>query len=232
LLGPKTIFRINGQTSLLPQIVAQIAWLGAACRVSPDPDSNCFTTAHIETSSSPAAVATFSLQYSFDLKPPPQASGCWFSFGCYASIAGGFPIAARRQGEEGLELGLELMATLAGADYATSFKGNFVLKGFASMLVPVKHMGSSILWHFVHNSDGNFLPYTALALLTCTSRVDIRALNGDRHFVGWVSAAEVHFGKSMVLHDTIKGFVRSPEREVPVNLPSTKDPFASHWSFD
>jgi hypothetical protein len=181
---------------------------------------------------SPAAVATFSLQYSFDLKPPPQASACWFSFGRYASIAGGFPIAARRQGEEGLELGLELMATLAGADYAMSFKGKFVLKGFASILVPVKHMGSSILWHFVHNSDGNFLPYTASNLLTCTSRVDIRALNGDRHFVGWVPAAEVRFGKSMVLQDTIKVFVRSPDRGISVNLLSAKHPVASHWTFN
>jgi hypothetical protein len=138
LLGPKTIVRINGQTSLLPQIVAQIAWLGAACRVSPDPDSNCFTTAHVETSSSPAAVATLSIQYSFDLNPPPQTSGCWFSFGCYASIASGFPIAARRQGEKGLELGLELMAALAGANYATCFRDEFLLKGFASMLIPIQ----------------------------------------------------------------------------------------------
>jgi hypothetical protein len=198
LLGPKTIVRINGQTSLLPQIVAQIAWLGAACRVSPDPDSNCFTTAHIETSPSPADVANFSLQYSFDLKPPPQTSGCWFSFGCYASIAGGFPIAARRQGEEGLELGLELMTSLAGANYATLFRDNFLLKGFASMLIPIQQVGQNILWHLVHDSNGGFLPYTAsdaFAAFACDTRVGIESLNGNRHFVGWVPASDVHFGK-------------------------------------
>lgn len=196
LQGPQTIVQIKGQTPLLPQIVAQLAWLGAACRVSPDPDHNCFTTAHVETSHSSATAATFSIQYSHDMKPPTRASGCWFSFGYYASIADGFPIAARYQSEEGLELGVELMATLAGATYATFFRDNFLLKGFASMLIPTQQMGQSTLWHFVHNSDGKFLPYTAADDFACNTRVNAEALNSNRHFVGWVSASELHFGKS------------------------------------
>ena len=199
LIGRQTIVSIKGQTLLLPQIIAQFAWLGAACRVSPDPEHNCFTTARIKASPSPATTANFSVEYSFDFKPPPQDFGCWFAFGCYASVASGFPISARREGEEGLELGLELMATMSGTDYATSFKGNFFLKGFASMLVPVKQTGNSILWHFTYNSDGEFLPYTASDAVARTSSFDSRALNESRHFVGWTSAAEVCFGKSFRL---------------------------------
>ena len=202
LQGSQTNFAVQGQTPLLSQIVAQFAWLGAACRTSPDPNQNCFTTAHVEPSSNADNIVGFTIDYSFDFKPPPQASACWYSFCSYASIACGFPISARRQGEEGLELGLELMTTLAGADYATSFKGKSVLKGFASMLLPAAQRGQSIIWHFVHDKDGKFLPYTVLDGFECASSLNFGALSGDRHFVGWVPAAELCFGESLSLQDT------------------------------
>jgi hypothetical protein len=143
-------------------------------------------------------VTAFHINFSFDFSPPPQASSCWLSFCRYASIARGFPISARRQGEDGLELGLESMTTLAGTDYATSFRGKFVLKGFASMLIPTARYGKSIVWHFVHDRDGKYLPYTALNTFRCAAGLNLGALGGDRHFVGWVPAAELRFGESLV----------------------------------
>lgn len=183
---------------LFSQIIAQFAWLGAACRTSPNPDQTCFTVAHIEsTSNHPDNIKGFNIDFAFDFGPPPLSSSCWYSFCRYASIAHGFPIAARRQGEDGLELGLGLMATLAGADYVTSYKGKSLLKGFASMLIPVAQKGQSILWHFAHDREGHFLPYTALDAFECASSLSLEPLSGNRHFVGWVPAAEHHFGKSV-----------------------------------
>ena len=197
LLGSQTSITVQGQTPLLSQIIAQFAWLGAACRTSPDPEQNCFTTAHIESIPSPDSGTGFNIDFSFDFQPPPGGSSCWLPFCRYASIACGFPVSARHQGEDGLELGLELMATLAGVDYATSFRGNFVLKGFASMLIPAARNEHSITWHFIHDHDGGHLPYTALDAFECVSSLNVGSLSSHRHFVGWVSAAELCFGKSM-----------------------------------
>jgi hypothetical protein len=197
LLGSQTSVTIQGQAPLLSQIIAQFAWFGAACRTSPDPEQNCFTTAHVKSFSDPENIIGFNFDFSFDFKPPPKASSCWFSFCRYASIACGFPISARHQGEAGLELGLELMATLAGVDYATSFRGNLLLKGFSSMLIPVVQNEHSITWHFVHDRNGGHLPYTALDAFQSASGLKLRSLSKDRHFVGWVSAAELCFGKSI-----------------------------------
>jgi hypothetical protein len=202
LLGSRTSVTVQGQTPLLSQIVAQFAWLGAACRTSPEPEQNCFTTAHVESYSNPDKVMGFNIDFSFDFKPPPQLFSCWIPFCYYASVAYGFPISARNQGEEGLELGLELMVTLAGVEYATAFRGNFLLKGFSSMLIPAARNGQSTTWHFVHDHDGGHLPYTALGAFTCASGLNLGNLSSDRHFVGWVPAAELCFGKSMWSQNT------------------------------
>jgi hypothetical protein len=90
------------------------------------------------------------------------------------------------------------MAALAGTGYATSFKGNFILKGFASMLIPTARYEKSTIWHLVHDCDGKYLPYTALDAFTCAAGLNVGALSGDRHFVGWVAAAELRFGESLL----------------------------------
>lgn len=58
-------------------------------------------------------------------------------------IASGFPV-PERLGETGLKAPIEIMAALAGASHAVEYEGSVVLKGFSSLLVPIKRHGDSV----------------------------------------------------------------------------------------
>lgn len=65
-------------------------------------------------------------------------------------IADGYPVPKRddAQSQKGLELSLDLMATLSHADWVTTFDDTLLLKGVVSALVPVNQTSTSITWHF------------------------------------------------------------------------------------
>ncbi|KEF51826.1 uncharacterized protein A1O9_12163 [Exophiala aquamarina CBS 119918] len=100
-------------------------------------------------------------------------------------VVNGFPILARHENEQGLEISLGIMSILAEAHFATHYNTTLVLKGLCTMLVPTRRTDRSITWHFLLNENGMRIPYFSFRE-RCPEDGDIR------HFVGWVSDITRH----------------------------------------
>lgn len=115
-------------------------------------------------------------------------------------VADGFPILARHENEQGLEVSLGIMSVLAEAQFATRYDTTLVLKGPCTMLVPTRRTQRSVTWHFLLNESGTRIPHFSFRE-RCpgwigTDKVNIKLLEaGDiRHFVGWVPSITRHLG--------------------------------------
>jgi hypothetical protein len=84
---------------------------------------------------------------------------CWHHLFRAPVIVTGFPILARDHNEEGLEINLEMMSRLGGADRATIFDGQLIIKGFSTIFVPTARAHNSILWHLLRKSDDERISY-------------------------------------------------------------------------
>jgi len=126
---------------------------------------------------------------------------CWYPLFANPVIARGFPTPLRENNEIGLELPLELMAVLAGVRYAVEYDGGLLLKGPASLCVPVKRQGDSIQWHFInHDKPVCRMSYSEVQVY-CPQRalldeVTHESLQTTRAFVGWWKVSRTCLGTS------------------------------------
>lgn len=136
-----------------------------------------------------------------------QEQSCWLPVFTNSVIARGFPVPEREDGEQGVEVPLEIMAALGGARHATEFDGGLVLKGHSAMFVPVERHRHSIQWHLIRNSDEERMLYGQLrkerlkrAML---EEVDHESLRTTRAFLGWWKFSETHLGTGDAAYDSI-----------------------------
>jgi hypothetical protein len=94
-----------------------------------------------------------------------------------------------------MELTPSMMALLGDADYATRHNHIYVLKGFWSMFVPVLEGAASVVWHYLRTDDQSYLPYSAAKKYASATNLDHDCFLFRRHFVGWVSEAEILAGQ-------------------------------------
>lgn len=122
---------------------------------------------------------------------------CWLKLFHNCCIADGVPVNARHMGEQGLELPLDLMATLGGFDRVANYAGQLVLKGFETLFVPVRKSKGSLVWHLITKPNDHRISYNAMYALSdqADPAVCIQDLYDSRHFLGWVSKASQHAGK-------------------------------------
>ena len=52
-------------------------------------------------------------------------------------MAKGFPVPKRSNSERGLEMSIELMASLGGARHAIEFRDGFIIKDYSAAFAPV-----------------------------------------------------------------------------------------------
>lgn len=91
-----------------------------------------------------------------------------------------------------------MMAGLAQSRL-NSFAGKLVLKGFSTMLVPTGHRKNTIMWHLLHNKDGDRISYLEGAAIPQVN-IDFSELENSRHFLGWCSEMKFYGG----LNDSLK----------------------------
>lgn len=128
-------------------------------------------------------------------KSPVLVESCWFSLFNNPVIAQGFPVPERRNCERGLELPIELMATLGGGRHAVDFEGGLVIKGPSIAFVPVKQYKDTIQWHMVSNSDGTRLRYSDLKMHRALQKeVDYESVRTKRAILGWSRVAQTFLG--------------------------------------
>ena len=191
----------TGVEPILAEIGEQLAWLGAACRVSPK-DGMAYSTAQITLPESSNLL--FRLDFLIDDLPhgepgPEQNGSCWHSLFRNPVIAKGYPVLARNHREKGLEIPLNMMAQLGEASRATKFDGSLVIKGFSTMFVPTERTGNSVLWHFLYEENQARISYLS-ARRHCSNyalidTVDSLCLNSTRNFLGWASSVVMRTGK-------------------------------------
>jgi hypothetical protein len=202
----------RGGQAALTELCEQLAWLGAALRTSPFQHGICLTTSHIKASKDDyfiGSIPSIRVHIGFTLNSPVTLSldksntvsgTCWHELFHNPVIANGFPILARHENEEGLELPADMMSALAEAHFATRYDTTILLKGICTMLVPTRQTGRSITWHFLFNENGKRISYYSFRercpgwISLDESIFNLFEIGKTRNFVGWASDITRHLG--------------------------------------
>lgn len=195
----RTTIESMGTAVALLEIFEAVTWLGAACRVSPETGALSFCAPTISKKSS--GCLDFQIKYvssSIEVEMQSEAgAACWHNMFRNPAIAKGFPVPRRHNNEPGLELSLDMMATLGQTFWATCYDG-FLLKGFNSIAAPVKRTGKSVLWHFLVKKDKTRMSYEDTRQYCGLSSIRDAIFAGARHFIGWAEQVEIIAGRSMI----------------------------------
>ncbi|KAK0507586.1 hypothetical protein JMJ35_010109 [Cladonia borealis] len=183
-------------------IVQLLVWFGAAFQISSgDQLQHSQSKLRVAQRKDPSSCAHLTVKYE---KSPVRVESCWFSLFNNPVIAQGFPVPERSNSERGLELPIELMATLGGGRHAVDFEGGLVIKGHSIAFVPIKQYEDTIQWHMVSNSDGTRLRYSDLKMhLALQNEVDHKSIRTKRAILGWSQVAQSFLGREGVNYEGI-----------------------------
>ena len=179
-----------------------LVWFGAAFQVSSsDQIQYSQSKLHIVEQKDRHYSTYLTVDYE---KSPVHVESCWFSLFNNPVIAQGFPVPGRSNCERGLELPIELMATLGGGRHAVDFEGGLVIKGTSIAFVPVKQYEDTIQWHMVSNSDGTRLRYNDLKMYRALqNEVDYESIRAKRTILGWSQIAQSFLGTAGLNYEGI-----------------------------
>ncbi|KAK5733160.1 hypothetical protein LTR17_009901 [Elasticomyces elasticus] len=206
LLGSGLFAEIEGNSVAKIEIMETLSWLGAACRVSPDPEQAMYSTPSLLKSNGGywsvnfaiTSLGTFFQEEAIDGEHVTEAvdsTRCWSQLVRNPVIVKGYPIARRRHGEKGLEIEAGLLTTLADSTRAVLFDGALMLTGLCTTLVAVSEANGSILWHYLLDDNSNPVCYNeARKYCKKAGPISFGSLSSMRHFVGWTDSARVLTG--------------------------------------
>ena len=194
---------MTGPDFSLAELTVQFAWLGAACRTSPNENeiASCSTDVTAEENFNLTFKITFSLEKI--VKEDQLEGSCWYLLFRNPVIVQGFPSLNRPNREKGLDIPFDMMIGLGMTERATTFDGCLVLKGFSTIFIPTNRTRYSIQWHFIRSLDNDYLSYREAAK-SCPTRsligsIDEGTLGRTRNFVGWASSVLVQAGEHVFL---------------------------------
>ncbi|KAJ3545042.1 hypothetical protein NM208_g2710 [Fusarium decemcellulare] len=206
----KFLAEAYGNAGTIAEIGQQLAWLGAALRTSPEHSGlvYCTPTISILPNSSPSSQSEFQLHstgiafkigFTTEKIPVPQSTTgqCWHAIFRNPVIVRGYPIPQRAERNIGLEIPLNIMARLAQAAEIHQFRDKVCMKGFSTMLVPIRRTRDILCWHLIYDKDGRRISYldNDLDQERDIARLDI--LEHSRHVLGWCSKAKLFVGSSV-----------------------------------
>ncbi|KAI8949399.1 hypothetical protein F4801DRAFT_603341 [Xylaria longipes] len=125
---------------------------------------------------------------------------CWSYLFANPVIAQGFPILQRAEPDSGLEIPLELMTALTATRYLNTFNSNVFIKGFNTMLVPVKQSGDLLVWHLLYSQNPSERISYLSPDLECTD-IKMTDLSKFRHILGWCADATSIVGTTRATYD-------------------------------
>jgi hypothetical protein len=196
----KLVVRTLGTADAVVETAQQIAWISAALRPSPNPlgivtseptiRSICLensrrvsSTSAQETPIAARCVISSNVGH-VPLEPEGPLGQCWFDMFRNPVLVTGYPILQKHERNLGLEMPLNMMAKLVETKRAHSFNSKVFIKGSSAMLVAVKITRDMMLWHYVFNRLGQYIPYPNDEEYG-TESVDLLQLDTVRHIVGW-----------------------------------------------
>ena len=182
-------------------VLQLLVWFGAAFQLSSS-DQLQYLRSKLHMVDDPTrGQIDFTVDYD---KSPVSEQSCWFSLFNNPVIAHGFPIPERKCSEQGLELPIELMATLGGGRHAVEFEGGLVIKGHSIAFIPVQQFEDTIQWHMISNSDGTRLRYSDLRTVRASLKeVDFESIKTKRAILGWSEVAQTLLGTACLDYESI-----------------------------
>jgi hypothetical protein len=191
--------RVTGPEDLIVAVAQQLAWLVAACRASPVELAYSHVSFHQEASEPDISMPAFRIASEVIPLSPDEPRSCWNEVVGSSVIVAGFPIPERFLDETGLEIPLEVMASLGGMRLATQHDGGYLLKGRSIMFVPVERRGDSVQWHLVQRKGSRIRYQDAVDLCPVrlpVERLDEEGLSSTRAFLGWCPSSINNLGMS------------------------------------
>ncbi|KAJ6126169.1 hypothetical protein N7471_010662 [Penicillium samsonianum] len=160
LKSGQCLLQIVGHKEFIIHTAQQFAWLGAGLRSSTGDQalSTCETIFKNVSSCEPGKFLS-SITYKLtEVKPSDRPP--WFDMFRSAVVVGDFPVCQRQV--SGLELPLNVAATLVGTRSVQPFRGKLFAKGFSAGLMAEEAVdeGSKIIvWQYCFREDGERLSY-------------------------------------------------------------------------
>lgn len=130
-----------------------------------------------------------------------QNGQCWYDLFNNPVIVSHYPIPQRSDLEKsiGLEIPLDILIALAETPVFTSFGQNTLMKGYSTMLVPVREVDNIIVWHFIYEESDARLSFLDSKLSELSSIHPIAVDDHrTRHIVGWCSNARSMTGTTQL----------------------------------
>lgn len=203
----KLIAEASGTAYSLAEIGEQLAWLGASLRLSPNKTGVVYCRPEIspivtDRGQSSSSNGRWNLAFKFEseVQPQSQSNGCcWLNLFSNLVIVKGYPIPTRPEYNTGLEITLDVVSELIGAQHATIFKGSVFVKGFRAMLTLSKQSGDVSIWHLIVNHERSYISYSDPQVNASpsynTDDIDLTSLVRARHIIGWCTDAKNDTGR-------------------------------------
>jgi hypothetical protein len=195
-----TIIDTVGDPFFLAEAAEIMVWLSIACRASAARDEIGIGHMDLQQVNDLRNDVSFVGKLTLEDATTSNDEGmstatCWHAMFRNPVIAHGYPIPSRRSQEQGLELSVDLMLTLAQAFYGAVYCGVLMMKGFSTLLTPTRKENGSVTWHFIFDKTGARQTYNDGLQHSRLHTLDEAIFDGARHFVGWSGSAEFLTGK-------------------------------------
>ncbi|KAI1259985.1 hypothetical protein F5Y18DRAFT_406994 [Xylariaceae sp. FL1019] len=196
-----------GNPFSIAEIGEQLAWLATAFRPSPSESELVCCTPFISSlqklskpTHQPGSLSSSAIWCTFgfktdqsDLSHHDLGGQCWHNLFLNPIVVKGYPVRSRAESGTGLEIPLNMMAGLARAENVSTFGQKTLIKGFSTLLIPIKRNGDTLVWHLVYHHDGSRISYLD-GVHTSAQSVSSLHLASLRHVLGWCSDAEFYAG--------------------------------------
>lgn len=213
-----------GTESGLGDVAEQLLWISTALRMPSAVQGMALCSAElIPTTSSTLAqrdtlldresyreclgVVAFRVAYTANSLPEGvwHAEGdCWMELFSSFPVVTGYPIPSRNPRRPGLEIPLDIMAPLIGADRITPFGNDLIIKGYSELFYATEYNNDCVMWHLICNksdTEGESsrisfadrrIPQSTGQILSLLRPVDALCM---RHIVGWTSTVRSNAGQ-------------------------------------
>ncbi|CEJ90871.1 hypothetical protein VHEMI06624 [[Torrubiella] hemipterigena] len=166
-----------------------------------------------------------------------EFGSCWYQLFGNTSVAQGFPIRRREptsnatplnedanlsrhdEHQKGLEVHLKTLATLLETRRITIFRDRVYLKGFCTVLVPMKYTDGFVYWHVISNPNGQRISCADPRIYELEDSIEgwnirnyatIGQIESARHIVGWCSRAAEYIGSRTALYNIASTALNGP----------------------
>ena len=187
---------VRGSKSEIVQTAQQLAWMMSAFQTQNFTDSpkRIYSQFRIKD----LGKNKYILEQSPLSEAPNSIASCWLPMLHGSVIAQGFPTPPRGI-EKGVEMSLAAIKILAGVKYPVYLEGVTFLRGWSTLLYPVRASKdfSSVQWHMVESDnpdDERLKPNKQSVNVSNWNDVGLDSLRKLRSFVGYCSNANIHVG--------------------------------------